>query len=57
MKVHLIELFAQFAITFFTFFEWVVTNFLQDFYDVLAFFTLVLIYRHWFLQAITWVAF
>ncbi len=57
MKVHLIELFAQFAITFFTFFEWVVTNFLQDFHDVLALFTLVLVYGHRFLQAIAWVAF
>ncbi len=56
MKVHLIELFAQFAITFFTIFEWVVTNFLQDFNDVLALFTLVLIYGHWCLQAFVWVA-
>jgi len=31
MKVHLIELLVQFAATFFTFAEWVVTDFLQDF--------------------------
>ncbi len=46
MKVHLVELFAQFATTFLTFIEWVVTDFLQDFYDILALFTLVLIYGH-----------
>ena len=49
MKVHLIELLVQFAATFFTFAEWVVTNFLQDFYNVLALFTLIFIYGHWFL--------
>ena len=49
MKVHLVELLAQFAATFFTFAEWVVTNFLQDFYNVLALFTLIFIYGHWFL--------
>ena len=49
MKVHLIELFVQFAATFFTFTEWVVTDFLQDFYNVLALFTLIFIYGHWFL--------
>jgi len=49
MKVHLIELLVQFAATFFTFTEWVVTDFLQDFYNVLALFTLIFIYGHWFL--------
>ncbi len=49
MKVHLIELLAQFAATFFTFAEWVVTDFLQDFYNVLALFTLIFIYGHRFL--------
>ena len=49
MKVHLIELLVQFAATFFTFAEWVVTDFLQDFYNVLALFTLIFIYGHGFL--------
>ena len=49
MKVHLIELLVQFAATFFTFTEWVVTDFLQDFYIVLALFTLIFIYGHGFL--------
>ena len=49
MKVHLIELLVQFAATFFTFTEWVVTDFLQDFYNVLALFTLIFIYGHGFL--------
>ena len=49
MKVHLIELLAQFAATFFTFADWLVTDFLQDFYNVLALFTLIFIYGHWFL--------
>ena len=48
MKVHLVELLAQFAATFFTIVEWVVTDFLQDFYNVLAFFTLIFIYGHLF---------
>ena len=43
MKVHLIELLVQFAPTFFTFAERVVTDFLQDFYHVLALFTLIFI--------------
>ena len=46
MKVHLIELLAQFAATFFTFADWLVTDFLQDLYYVLAFFTLIFIYGH-----------
>lgn len=49
MKVHLIELLAQLTTTFFTFAEWVVTDFLQDFYNVLALFTLIFIYGHGFL--------
>ena len=49
MKVHLVELLAQFAATFFTTVEWVVTDFLQDFYNVLALFALIFIYGHWFL--------
>ena len=49
MKVHLIELLVQLTTTFFTFAEWVVTDFLQDFYNVLALFTLIFIYGHWFL--------
>ena len=59
MKVHLIELLVQFAATFFTFTEWVVTDFLQDFYNVLALFTLIFIYGHGFLylQTIASVAF
>ena len=48
MKVHLIELLAQFAATFFTFADWLVTDFLQDFYNVLALFTLIFIYGHRF---------
>ena len=49
MKVHLIELLAQFAATFFTFLYWVVTDFLQDFHNLLALFTLIFIYGHGFL--------
>ena len=49
MKVHLIELLAQLTTTFFTFAEWVVTDFLQDFYNILALFTLIFIYGHGFL--------
>lgn len=57
MKIHLVELLAQFAATFFTLFRRVVADFLQDFYNVLALFTLVFIYRHWYLPAIDSVAF
>ncbi len=46
MKVHLVELFAQFAITLLTFFKRVIVDFLQNFYNVLTLFTLVFIYRH-----------
>jgi len=46
MKIHLVELLAQFATALFTCFEWIVTDFLQDFYNVLALFTLVFIYGH-----------
>ncbi len=49
MKIHLVKLLAQFTATFFTNFHWVVTDFLQDFYNILAFFTLVFIYGHRFL--------
>ena len=57
MKVHLIELLAQLTATFFTLAEWIVTDFLQDLYNVLALFTLILIYRHWSLLAVEYVAF
>ena len=49
MKAHLVELLAQFAATFFTIVGWVVTDFLQDFYNILARFALIFIYGHWFL--------
>ena len=48
MKIHLIELFAQFAATFFTFCEGIVTDLLQDFYNIFTFFALIFIYRHCF---------
>mgnify|MGYP006899564471 CR=1 FL=1 len=57
MKVHLVELFAQFTATFLTFFQRVITDFLQDFYELLALFALIFIYRHWFLQTIESIAY
>ena len=52
MKIHRVKLLTQFASTFFTHLYWVFTDFLQDLYNVLAFFTLVFIYGHWCLPAI-----
>ena len=57
MKVHRIKLFTQFATTFFTYLHWVVTNLLQDFNNILAFFTLIFIYGHRNLPAIALVVF
>jgi hypothetical protein len=57
MKVHLVELFAQHTATLLAFAKWIITDFLQDFYDFLALFTLILIYRHWSLLAVEAVAF
>jgi hypothetical protein len=57
MKVHLVELFAQDTATLLAFAEWVITDFLQDFYDVLALFALILIYRHGCLLTIESVVF
>jgi len=57
MKVHLSELFTQCATTFLTFIKWVITDFLQDFYNILTLFALILIYRHWSLLAVEAVTF
>ncbi len=48
MKVHLVELFAQRAATLFTLAERLVTDFLQDFYNIFTLFTLIFIYGHYF---------
>jgi hypothetical protein len=52
MKIHRVKLLTQFAATFFTHLYWVFTDFLQDLYNALAFFTLVFIYGHSYLPAI-----